>query len=95
MRIYRRFKLVSVVLMLGTTGIIIGSVLTVPDEVHFIEIIWMLIIALYIFFTMGRWFGYFFVLNGIYFYHLFQYVILSEFIEYSFDRGTPMGGYVR
>lgn len=49
MRIYGKFKLVSVVLMLGTTGIIIGSVLTVPNVVHVIEINWMLIIVLYIF----------------------------------------------
>ncbi len=61
MQVYGKFKLVSVILMLGTTLIIIGSVFTVPNVVHVIEIIWMLIIVLYMFFTMGRWFGYFFL----------------------------------
>jgi two-component sensor histidine kinase len=62
MHIYGKFKLVSVVLMLGTTGIIIGSVFTVPNVVHIIEIVWMLVIVLYMFFTLGRWFGYFFLI---------------------------------
>lgn len=62
MRIYGKFKLVSVVLMLGTTGIIIGSVFSVPNVVHIIEIVWMLVIVLYMFFTLGRWYGYLFLL---------------------------------
>lgn len=61
MRIYGKYKLVSILLMSGATGIIVGAVFFVPNATHTIEILWMLIITLYIFFALGRWFGYLFL----------------------------------
>ena len=62
MRIYGKYKLVSVILMTGATGIIVGAVFFVSNAAaHIIEILWMLIIALYVFFTLGSWFGYLFL----------------------------------
>lgn len=61
MRIYGKYKLVSIFLMSGATAIIVGAVFFVPNATHTIEILWMLIIALYMFFTLGRRFGYLFL----------------------------------
>jgi hypothetical protein len=61
MRIYGKYKLVSIILMSGAAGIIVGAVFFVPNTAHIIEVLWMLIIALYVFFALGSWFGYLFL----------------------------------
>jgi len=71
MRVYGKYKLVSIILMCGATLIIITSVFLVPNVLHIIEILWMMIIVLYMFFALGRGYGY-----------LFLFITASIFITY-------------
>lgn len=61
LRFYGKHRLVSILLMSGVTLVIIGAIFFVPNATHTIEILWMVVIDLYIFFTLGRNYGYFFL----------------------------------
>lgn len=61
MRLYGKYKLVSIFLMSSSTAIIVVVLFFVPHVTYAIVVLWMLIIALYMFFTLGRWIGYLFL----------------------------------
>lgn len=61
MRVFGKYKLVSIFLMSSSTAVILVVLFFVPHVTYIIVVLWMLVIALYMFFTLGRWVGYLFL----------------------------------
>lgn len=66
MRVTKKYREVSKLLFIGATLIIAGAVFSIRDVTHTIEILWMVIISLTAFFTLGKSWGYtFLILNTL------------------------------
>jgi two-component sensor histidine kinase len=57
----KEYKVVSIFISLCATLAIISSILFVPQALHVIEILWMIVLSLFAFFTLGRAWGSFFM----------------------------------
>jgi two-component system, sensor histidine kinase PdtaS len=82
MRVTKQYRDVSKLLFFGASSIIAGAVFSVRDVTHTIEILWMVIISLTAFFTLGKKWGYMFlalnaVLYTVYFNTLFYENLLN------------------
>ncbi|MDX1651986.1 MAG: sensor histidine kinase [Brumimicrobium sp.] len=79
------YRAVCVFITFGISVIIIISVLTVNDALHIMEALWMTIVILLSFFTLGRkWATFYLVLNavlyGVYFNFFFTYSLESRVV---------------
>lgn len=71
--IKKTHQLVSIFIALCGTVAIISSIIYVPDVVHIIEVLWMIVLSLFAFFTLGRAWGTFFMIaNAIIFVFYFN-----------------------
>lgn len=80
------YELVSKIMLLGATIVVILSVTGVHDAIHIIEVLWMTVITLSAFFTLGKAWGVFFLivstlLYSYYFIFLFNHTIDVRVIE--------------
>lgn len=57
----KEYKVVSIFISLCATLAIISSILFVPQALHVIEILWMIVLSLFAFFTLGRVWGLFYM----------------------------------
>ncbi len=61
----KAYKLTSKIIAFGASAVIISSIAMVPNAFHIMEMLWFLVIGLFTFFTLGRWWGFgFIILNA-------------------------------
>lgn len=71
----RTYKLVSYVISIGSSLIIIFSVVFINDALHTIESLWMIVVVLFAYFTLGREWGVFFLLvNATLYFFYFNFL---------------------
>lgn len=70
-------------MLIGPTIIIIIAVTTVPNAIHLIEALWMMVVILAAFFTLGRAWGISFLLVNA---GLYTYYFIFQFNETLVDR---------
>lgn len=58
----RTYKLVSYTISIGSTLVLIFSVAFIPDALHLIESLWMLVVVLFAYFTLGKMWGIIFLI---------------------------------
>jgi two-component sensor histidine kinase len=79
----KSYALVAKIMLLGTATVIIFSVVLVGDAIHIIEALWMTVIILTAFFTLGRLWGVFFLIISSL---LFSYYFMFLFSNTIHDR---------
>lgn len=80
-QIYRskEYKLISILISIGASIIIIFSISKVPNALHVMEILWLIVIGLFAFFTLGIWWGSaFMLLNAVVYIIYFNTTFLSN-----------------
>ncbi len=80
---YKSYALVAKIMLLGATTVIVFSVTGVQDAIHIIEALWMTVIILTAFFTLGRLWGVFFLIVSSL---LFSYYFIFLFSDTIHDR---------
>jgi two-component sensor histidine kinase len=84
----KTYKLVSIFITISATLVILSSILLVENVVHIVEVLWMIVLSLYAFFTLGRLWGVFFTsaTAGIYIFY-FNTTFFSNIAELSNMNG--------
>lgn len=83
-RIYKKYKIVAILITTATTLACISSIIFVPNVIHIIESLWLIVIALFSFFTLGKIGGSIFIIINIILYVTYfntQFFINIENIE--------------
>lgn len=62
MYLSKKYKLFSIIISLGATATIVSSIVFVPYAIHIMEMMWMVVLSLFTFFTLGRIWGSFLML---------------------------------
>lgn len=79
MYIKRTYKAVSFLITIGTGTVIVLSVVFVNDALHIIEPLWMIVIVLFSFFTLGnKWGTFFLVVNVVLYFIYFNYLFADD-----------------
>lgn len=88
--VYKKYKIVAILMTVSCTLASISSILFVPNAVHIIEALWLIVIALFSFFTLGKVGGSVFILINIV---LYVYYLNTQFfinLENIDDMGESM-----
>ena len=78
MFVTKKYKLVSAILTILVTLIIVSSLFTIKDAAHVIEMLWLIVITLFSYFTLGRWWGLFYTLVSIVVYIIYFNTLFPE-----------------
>lgn len=71
----RTYKIVSYVISIGSSLILIFSVVFIKDALHTIESLWMIVVVLFAYFTLGkRWGIVFLIVNVILYFSYFNFL---------------------
>lgn len=71
----RKYKVVSLTISLGATLILIFSVVFIKDALHIIESLWMIVIVLMAYFTLGKVWGVIFLtINALLYFFYFNFL---------------------
>lgn len=81
MYIKRTYKTVSLLVTVATVAILVFSVVFINDALHIIEPLWMIVIVLFSFFTLGnKWGTFFLVVNTTLYFIYFNY-LFADYID--------------
>ena len=58
---YKKYKFVSILICTGSTVAVLSSIIFVPNVPHIIEILWMMVVIIFSFFTLNKVWGSIFV----------------------------------
>jgi len=92
----RQYKGVARMLTICSCFLVNTSIFLLPNSIHYIEPFWILIIALYAFFTLGKNWGFFFILAnlisiGLYFvFFLYENILRIEAISLGQALGMTL-----
>lgn len=75
MYVKRTYKLISFIISIAATIVVVYSVVSIENTPHIIESLWMVVIALLSFFTLGnRWGVFFLIINAIFYFFYFNFL---------------------
>ena len=77
----RRYKFVSYTISIGSTLVLISSVVFVNDALHTIESLWMLVVVLFAYFTLGKTWGVIFLFINTALYFLYFNVLFVNTVD--------------
>lgn len=80
------YYIVTNIMFIGIIGAQYYAVLTIPHDIHFIESLYIIIIALFSFFALGKWWGFFYLFVTAILYTLyfnFFYITVEDFERIS------------
>ena len=90
----RTYRLMAIILLSASAIVIILSVIMVPNAIHLIEALWMIVAVLAAFFTLGKFWGILFLIinSGLYcYYFIFKFRNTLELrISYSQEHDIMM-----
>ena len=69
--ITKKYQLISALITIVVALIIISSLFSIEDAAHVIEMLWLVVITLFSFFTLGKWWGYSYTLLSIVIYTIY------------------------
>lgn len=88
-KIRKRYRGVSIAVSLSATTAIAASLYFVDGAFHIIEMMWMIVVALFSFFTLGRIWGIFYlVMNGVIYVIYFNTRLLLDFTHNPAFKGV-------
>lgn len=88
--LYKKYKAVAILITVSCTLASISSIIFVPNVPHIIEALWLIVIALFSFFTLGRLGGSIFIFINIVLYVFYFNTSFFENIENVDGMGESM-----
>lgn len=85
----KKYRFVSALITILVTSIIASSLFTIKDAAHVIEMLWLVVITLFSFFTLGRLWGFIYTIISIIIYVIYFNTLFPENIA-SLSNMKPL-----